>query len=82
MHILQTQINGERINSKKLHESLILHISYKRPHVRHFFYFIRYIVKTICVIYVIQCQHTPNLASSINLIIDENEFKRKYAKLI
>ena len=33
-------------------------------------------------IYVIRCQHTPNVASSINLIIAKNEFRRHYAKLI
>ena len=47
MHILQTKLNSYEINSKKLHESLILHISYKRPYVQHFLYFIRYIVTNI-----------------------------------
>ena len=31
MHILQTKLNSQEINSIKLHESLMLHISYKRP---------------------------------------------------
>ena len=65
MHISQTQPNSQVINL----ESLMLHMSYKRPHARHFFYFIPYINKTIFIIYVIRCQLTPNFASSFNLII-------------
>ena len=33
-------------------------------------------------IYVIPCQHTPNLSSCTNLIIAKNGFKWLYAKLI
>ena len=72
MHISQTKLNSQGISPENLHESLILHISYKRPHVRQFFYLISYIARTVCMIYIIQYQHTPNLASSINLIIAKN----------
>ena len=41
-----------------------------------FFYFILYIGKTNCMIYVILCKHTPNLASSINVIIAKNEYDK------
>ena len=37
MRFLQTKLNRYEINSKKLHESLILIISYQRPHIQHFF---------------------------------------------
>ena len=55
---------------------------YKRHHLQHFFYFIPYKVRSFNMIYVIRCQHTLNLISSINLIIAKNEFKRQYAKPI
>ena len=66
MHILQTRLCSYKISSEKLHESLIQHISYNRPHIQHFLYFIPYIVITICMIYVIRFQHTPNLSLCIN----------------
>ena len=50
MLIFQTNLSSYEINSKKLHESLILYFSYKKPHFQQFSYFIPYIVKTICMI--------------------------------
>ena len=76
MHITHTCLASQEVNSKSHRESLILHIIPKRPNTQHFFYFIiPYIVQTICMIYVIRYQDTPNLSSSTNLIIAKNEFK-------
>ena len=36
MHISQNKLNSYEINSKKLHEPIILHIISKRPHARPF----------------------------------------------
>ena len=47
MHILQTRIDSKEINSKKSHKSSILHISQKRPQIRHFLHLILNLIATI-----------------------------------
>ena len=75
MHISQTWLTSQDVNSKKHPESLVLYISPKRPNTQHFFYcIIPHIVLTVCIIYVVRCQHTPNFSSSTSLIIARNEF--------
>ena len=56
-------------------EFLILNISHKRPHAVHFFYFITYTLKKNYDLLFDVNIHTPNLSSTINLIIDKNKFK-------
>ena len=73
MYILQTKLNIYEINSKKLHEHLIL-ISFYNTYqysellilISDIFYFIPYIITTSFIIYVILCKHTPNLSSCVN----------------
>ena len=64
-----------RLIQKNHPESLILHISHRRPNTQHFSASSSHIYPTICMIYAVQCQHTPNLSSSTSLIIAKNEFK-------
>ena len=62
MYILQTKLNIYEINSKKLHEYLIL-ISFYNTYqysellilISDIFYFIPYIITTSFIIYVILC---------------------------